>query len=260
MLFFKKIHIFWKNALLFRKIFIIHLQIKIMSNLNPITEIKLPDELPENPEFDPKYRRAPNRPFNLSEKDTILALKNALRYIPKELHEKLAPEFLNELKTRGRIYGYRYRPKGALIGKPQEEYKGIEEARAIQVMIDNNLDFDIAQFPYELVTYGSTAQVCQNWMQYRLIKKYLEIMKENQTLVVMSGHPLGLFPSSRNSPRVIITNGLMIGMYDNPEDFQRAQTLGVNNYGQMTCGGWIYIGPQGNVHGSYLTLLNAGRK
>ena len=127
-------------------------------------------------------------------------------------------------------------------------------------MIDNNLDFDIAQFPYELVTYGSTAQVCQNWMQYRLIKKYLEVMKENQTLVVMSGHPLGLFPSSRNAPRVILTNGLMIGMYDNPEDFQRDQVLGVNNYGQMTCGGWIYIGPQGIVHGSYLTLLNAGRK
>ncbi len=231
-----------------------------MNTSNPILEIKLPDELPENPEFDPQYRRAPNRSFNLSEKDTILALKNALRYIPKNLHKKLAPEFLNELKTRGRIYGYRYRPKGALIGKPQEEYKGIKEGRAIQVMIDNNLDFDIAQFPYELVTYGSTAQVCQNWMQYRLIKKYLEIMKENQTLVVMSGHPLGLFPSSRNAPRVILTNGLMIGMYDNPEDFQRAQALGVNNYGQMTCGGWIYIGPQGIVHGTYLTLLNAGRK
>jgi len=231
-----------------------------MNTSNQIIEIKLPDELPENMEFDPQYRRAPNRPFNLSENDTILALKNALRYIPKDLHEKLAPEFLDELKTRGRIYGYRYRPKGALIGKPQEDYKGIEEARAIQVMIDNNLDFDIALFPYELVTYGSTAQVCQNWMQYRLIKKYLEIMKEDQTLVVMSGHPLGLFPSTRNAPRVILTNGLMIGMFDNIEDFQRAQTIGVNNYGQMTCGGWMYIGPQGIIHGTYLTLLNAGRK
>ncbi|QEE14199.1 urocanate hydratase [Promethearchaeum syntrophicum] len=231
-----------------------------MNTTNPITIIKLPNELPEKPEFDPQYRRAPNRPFNLNENDTILALKNALRYIPKELHEKLAPEFLNELITRGRIYGYRYRPKGPLIGKPQEEYKGIEESRAIQVMIDNNLDFEIALFPYELVTYGSTAQVCQNWMQYQLIKKYLEIMKDNQTLVVMSGHPLGLFPSSRNAPRVILTNGLMIGMFDNTEDFQRAQVLGVSNYGQMTCGGWMYIGPQGIVHGTYLTLLNAGRK
>lgn len=231
-----------------------------MNTSNPILEIKLPYELPENPEFDPQYRRAPNRSFNLSEKDTILALKNALRYIPKNLHKKLAPEFLNELKTRGRIYGYRYRPIGAITGKSIGEYKGIVEARAIQVNIDNNLDFDIALFPYELVTYGSTAQVCQNWMQYRLIKKYLEIMKEKQTLVVMSGHPLGLFPSSRNSPRVIITNGLMIGMFDNPEDFQRAQALGVNNYGQMTCGGWFYIGSQGIIHGTYLTLLNAGRK
>ena len=231
-----------------------------MNTSNPILEIKLPDELPENPEFDPQYRRAPNRSFNLSEKDTILALKNALRYIPKNLHKKLAPEFLNELKTRGRIYGYRYRPIGAITGKSIGEYKGIVEARAIQVNIDNNLDFDIALFPYELVTYGSTAQVCQNWMQYRLIKKYLEIMKENQTLVVMSGHPLGLFPSSSNAPRVILTNGLIIVMYDNPEDFQRAQALGVNNYGQMTCGGWFYIGSQGIIHGTYLTLLNAGRK
>jgi len=231
-----------------------------MNTSNPITDIKLPDELPENLEFDPQYRRSPNRSLNLSENDTILALKNSLRYIPKNLHKKLAPEFLNELTTLGRIYAYRYRPKGAIIGKPIEEYKGIEEARAIQVMIDNNLDFDIAQFPYELVTYGSTAQVCQNWMQYRLIKKYLEIMNENQTLVVMSGHPLGLFPSSRNAPRVIITNGLMIGMYDNPEDFQRTQALGVNNYGQMTCGGWFYISSQGIIHGTYLTLLNASRK
>ncbi len=224
-----------------------------------IDKIQLPRDLPPNPEFDEIFRRAPHRGFNLSEDETVLALKNALRYIPKELHEKLAPEFLNELKTRGRIYGYRYRPKGNIYAKPVDEYEGILEARAIQVMIDNNLDFDIALYPYELVTYGESGQVCQNWMQYLLIKRYLEHMKEDQTLVVMSGHPLGLFPTRRGAPRVIFSNGLMIGMYDTPEDFQRATAIGVANYGQMTAGGWMYIGPQGIVHGTYITLLNAGR-
>ncbi|MHA2001957.1 MAG: urocanate hydratase [Promethearchaeota archaeon] len=222
--------------------------------------IQLPSELPPDPVFEEGMRRAPNRGYSLSEKETVLAVKNALRYIPKELHQKLAGEFLNELMTRGRIYGYRYRPQGAIKGKSIDKYKGIEEARAIQVMIDNNLDFDIDLYPYELVTYGETGQVCQNWMQYCLIKKYLETMKEDQTLVVLSGHPLGLYPSKRNAPRVIFSNGLMIGMYDNPKDFQRAQALGVCNYGQMTAGGWMYIGPQGIVHGTYLTLLNAARK
>lgn len=227
---------------------------------NQIIKFELPKELPPDPEFDVQYRRAPNRGFTLNEKETKIALKNALRYIPKNLHSQLAPEFLEELRTRGRIYGYRYRPHGKIYGKSIDEYKGIEEARAIQVMIDNNLDFDIALYPYELVTYGETGQVCQNWMQYRLIKLYLENIQEDQTLVVMSGHPLGLYPSHRNAPRVIFSNGLMIGMYDNPKDFQRAQALGVSNYGQMTAGGWMYIGPQGIVHGTYLTLLNAGRK
>lgn len=226
---------------------------------NEIVKIQLSKDLPPEPDFDPQYRRAPNRGFNLTPDETKIALKNALRYIPTELHEKLAPEFLEELKTRGRIYAYRYRPKGPIVGKPIDEYKGILEARAIQVMIDNNLDFDIALYPYELVTYGESGQVCQNWMQYQLIKKYLEIMKEDQTLVVMSGHPLGLFPTKRNAPRVIFSNGLMIGMYDNSDDFHRAQALGVANYGQMTAGGWMYIGPQGIVHGTYITLLNAGR-
>ncbi len=224
--------------------------------------IKLSDELPEYPEFDEEYRRAPVRKVDppLTEDEITLAVKNALRYVPEYLHKQLAPEFLEELLTKGRIYGYRYRPKGKIYGKPINEYKGIQEARAIQVMIDNNLDFDVALYPYELVTYGESGQVCQNWMQYQLIKKYLQIMKEDQTLVVMSGHPLGLFPSKRNAPRVIFTNGLMIGMYDTSEDFHRAQALGVANYGQMTAGGWMYIGPQGIVHGTYLTLLNAGRK
>ena len=223
------------------------------------TQVYLSSELPSETIFDLKYRRAPHRGDNLSKKDQKLALMNALRYIPEELHEILAPEFYAELMSTGRIYGYRYRPQGTLKGKPLDEYPGIPEAKAIQVMIDNNLDFDIALYPYELVTYGETGQVCQNWMQYQLIKKYLAIMKEDQTLIVMSGHPLGLFPTHRNAPRVISTNGLMIGEYDNSKDFQKAQTLGVANYGQMTAGGWMYIGPQGIVHGTYITLLNAGR-
>ncbi|MFX0033982.1 MAG: urocanate hydratase [Promethearchaeota archaeon] len=222
-------------------------------------EVKLSDELPPDPVFEEGIRRAPNRGYNLSKEETVLALKNALRYIPEKLHKILAPEFLNELVTKGRIYGYRYRPSGEIKAKPIEEYKGILEARAIQLMIDNNLDPNVALYPYELVTYGESGQVCQNWMQYQLIKKYLEIMNENQTLVVMSGHPLGLFPSKREAPRVILTNGLMIGMFDTPKDFQLSAALGNANYGQMTAGGWMYIGPQGIVHGTYITLLNAGR-
>ncbi len=222
--------------------------------------IKLSNELPPKKNFIPGIRRAPNRGYHLSKRETILALKNALRYIPEELHETLAPEFLEELKTMGRIYGYRYRPEGRIYGKPIDEYKGITEARALQVMIDNNLDFDVALYPYELVTYGETGQVFQNWMQYQLVKKYLEVLKEDQTLVVASGHPVGIFPSSRNAPRVINTNGLLVGQWDNQETFKKLAALGVTNYGQMTAGGWMYIGPQGIVHGTYLTLLNAGRK
>lgn len=218
------------------------------------------DKLPKKKAFEKGIRRAPSRGFNLSEKDTILALKNALRYIPQKFHEEMAQEFLEELKTTGRVYGYRFRPEGRIYGKPIDKYKGkILEAKGMQVMIDNNLDFEVALYPYELVTYGETGQVCQNWMQYLLIKKYLEEMDENQTLVVSSGHPLGLFPSRKEAPRAIITNGLMVGMFDTPADFKRLQALGCTNYGQMTAGGWMYIGPQGIVHGTYLTLLNAGR-
>ncbi len=229
-------------------------------NVNDAMTIKLSAELPPKQEFDPKYRRAPKRESNLTKEDIVVAVKNALRYVPKELHETLAPEFLEELMTMGRIYGYRYRPQGALYGKPLDEYKGITQAKALQVMIDNNLDFDIALYPYELVTYGETGQICQNWMQYQLIKKYLEVMTEDQTLVVSSGHPVGLFPSSPNAPRVISTNGLMVGQWDDPINFARLTALGVTNYGQMTAGGWMYIGPQGIVHGTYITLLNANRK
>ncbi len=228
-------------------------------NVSSAMKIKLSDKLPPDPEFEPQYRRAPNRGFNLSEKDTIIAVKNALRYVPQELHEILAPEFLNELVTRGRIYAYRFRPQGPIKAKPVDEYKGILEARAIQLMIDNNLDFDVALYPYELVTYGESGQVCQSWLQYQLIRKYLEVITEQQTLVVSSGHPLGLFPTKRDAPRVISTNGLMVGMFDTPDDFHRVAALGSANYGQMTAGGWMYIGPQGIVHGTYITLLNAGR-
>lgn len=225
-----------------------------------VMNIKLDNQLPNKKEFKKGVRRAPNRGYFLNEKETKLALKNALRYIPTELHKEIAPEFLEELKTMGRIYGYRFRPNGEIKAKPIHEYKGITEAKAMQLMIDNNLDFDIALYPYELVTYGETGQVCQNWMQYQLITKYLQIMRNDQTLVISSGHPVGLFPSSVNAPRVISTNGLMVGQWDNPEYFKRLTALGVTNYGQMTAGGWMYIGPQGIVHGTFITLLNAGRK
>ena len=222
--------------------------------------IMLDDVLPEYPSFDPAYRRAPRREAALSQADKELAIRNALRYIPMQYHAQMAVEFAKELEETGRIYGYRFRPEGKLIGKPIDEYKGnCVEAKAFQVMIDNNLDFDVALYPYELVTYGETGQVCQNWMQYRLIKKYLEMMTDEQTLVVMSGHPLGLFHSHKLAPRCIITNGLMVGTFDDQKNFNRAAALGVANYGQMTAGGWMYIGPQGIVHGTFNTLLNAGR-
>lgn len=220
----------------------------------------LDNYLPNMPKFVPEIRRAPDRGFHLSKSQTEIALKNAIRYIPEKYHEELIPEFMEELTTRGRIYGYRYRPEVKIYGKPIDEYEGnCIEGKAFQVMIDNNLDFEVALYPYELVTYGETGSVCQNWMQYRLIKKYLQIMTQDQTLVLESGHPLGLFKSRPDSPRVIITNALMIGMFDNQKDWEIAEQMGVANYGQMTAGGWMYIGPQGIVHGTYNTLLNAGR-
>ena len=223
--------------------------------------ICLGSELPSMPAFDPAKRRAPDRGFRLSSAQTRQALKNALRYVPESLHETLAPEFLQELKTRGRIYAYRYRPEGRIYGKPIGAYKGkCLAGRALQVMIDNNLDFDVALYPYELVTYGETGQVCQNWLQYRLIKKYLEELTDEQTLVLESGHPVGLFPSKPDAPRVILTNALMVGMFDNIDDWEIAEQMGVANYGQMTAGGWMYIGPQGIVHGTFNTILGVGRK
>ena len=220
----------------------------------------LGNTLPDYPAFVEGIRRAPDRGYTLTPAQTATALKNALRYIPTEFHAQLAPEFMEELRTRGRIYGYRFRPAGDLKAKPIDAYKGkCVEGKAFQVMIDNNLCFDIALYPYELVTYGETGQVCQNWMQYNLIKRYLEELTQDQTLVIESGHPLGLFRSHPEAPRVIITNAMMIGQFDNLHDWHIAMQMGVANYGQMTAGGWMYIGPQGIVHGTFNTLLNAGR-
>ena len=223
-------------------------------------KIKIEGALPEREEFDPSVRRAPKRESNLSENDVKLALKNALRYIPEEYHAELAMEFYKELMERGKIYGYRFRPHGKIWGRPIDEYKGkCLAGKAIQVMIDNNLDFDVALYPYELVTYGETGQVCQNWMQYLLIKRYLEEMEEDQTLVVSSGHPVGLFHSSVEAPRVILTNGLLVGKYNDNDNWNRAAAMGVSNYGQFTAGGWFYIGSQGIVHGTFSTLLSVAR-
>ena len=228
--------------------------------INNAMTIKLDYDLPEYPKMEAGYRRAPRREAHLSESDKALAIRNALRYIHPDHHAVMAPEFAKELEETGRIYGYRFRPEGKLWGKPIDEYTGTCTAtKAIQVMMDNNLDFEIALYPYELVTYGETGQVCQNWMQYRLIQKYLQVMTDEQTLVLISGHPLGLFHSHKMAPRLIISNGLMVGCFDNQESFNRAAAIGVANYGQMTAGGMMYIGPQGIVHGTFNTLLNAGR-
>ena len=229
----------------------------------PLRKHLLPfdEELPPIQKFEEGGDRAPKRTSCLSTDDLSLCVRNALRYIEPGFHEIMVPEFIEELRSRGRIYGYRFRPAnriraGALHDHPGRTLSG----QAIRLMIDNNLDPDVALYPYELVTYGATGQVCQNWMQYRLIMMYLSEMTDDQTLVVMSGHPLGLFPSRPEAPRVIMTNGILVGEYDNQDSFNRAAALGVSNYGQMTAGGWMYIGPQGIVHGTYITLLNAGRR
>lgn len=229
--------------------------------VNDAMEIKLDNVLPKYPTFQDGIRRAPDRGFRLTKSQTEIALKNALRYVHEDLHDVLAPEFMEELKKYGKIYAYRFRPNGRIYGKSINEYEGnCIEGKAIQVMIDNNLDFEIALYPYELVTYGETGSVCQNWLQYNLIMKYLQNMTNKQTLVIESGHPLGLFPSKEEAPRVVVTNGLMIGMFDNLDDYKVAEQMGVANYGQMTAGGFMYIGPQGIVHGTFNTILNAGRQ
>lgn len=222
--------------------------------------MQLRDIPAHTPPFQAGIRRAPYRQSALTKEEEKLALRNALRYIPVQYHEELGREFLQELHQHGRIYGYRFRPEGRIHAKPIEQYEGnCLAGKAIQLMMDNNLDFEIALYPYELVTYGETGSVCANWMQYRLIKQYLQQLSEEQTLVIESGHPLGVFHSQKHAPRVIITNGLMVGMADNLEEFKKFAALGVANYGQMTAGGLMYIGPQGIVHGTYSTVLNAAR-
>ncbi|MCU0661088.1 MAG: urocanate hydratase [Myxococcota bacterium] len=217
--------------------------------------------LPQMPVEEPGINRAPARPQVLSPKERELAVVNALRYFPKDLHAQLAGEFAQELAERGRIYMYRYRPATPMKARPVSEYPARSgQAAAIMLMIQNNLDKAVAQHPYELVTYGGNGTVFQNWAQYRLTMKYLSQMADDQTLVLYSGHPLGLFPSQRDAPRVVITNGMVIPNYSTRQDYDRMAALGVTSYGQMTAGSFMYIGPQGIVHGTTITLLNAGRK
>ncbi len=221
----------------------------------------IPDELPTTKAYDHKINHAPKRKDILSKEEKLLALKNALRYFDKKHHAILAKEFAEELKLYGRIYMYRFRPDYEMIARPIHEYPGkTNQAKAIMHMIQNNLSYAVAQHPHELITYGGNGAVFQNWAQYLLTMKYLAEMTEEQTLAVYSGHPMGLFPSNKNAPRVIITNGMMIPNYSKPDDWERFNALGVTQYGQMTAGSYMYIGPQGIVHGTTITVLNAGRK
>lgn len=224
-------------------------------------QIGIPETLPQMPIYDTTVNHAPRRKKILSLDEEKLALKNALRYFPKHLHQQLAAEFAAELHEYGRIYMYRYRPAYAMYARPIDEYPAqSRQAAAIMMMIQNNLDPRVAQHPHELITYGGNGAVFQNWAQYRLVMKYLSEMTDNQTLVMYSGHPLGLFPSHPDAPRVIVTNGMVIPNYSKPDDWERFNALGVSQYGQMTAGSYMYIGPQGIVHGTTITVLNAGRK
>ena len=221
----------------------------------------IPDHLPTPPPEDPAVPRAPTRASVLSPAERTLALANALRYIPPHLHAEIAPELARELATRGRIYMYRYRPAEPLRALPIDAYPArCRQAAAIMHMIDNNLDPRVAQHPYELITYGGNGTVFGNWAQYRLTMRYLSRMTEHQTLVMYSGHPLGLFPSHPDAPRVVVTNGMVIPNHSSPADYARMAALGVTSYGQMTAGSFMYIGPQGIVHGTTITVLGAGRR
>ena len=221
----------------------------------------IPAEIPAAKPYDQTVNHAPRRKKILTPAEERLALKNALRYFPPQQHAALAPEFLDELRTYGRIYMYRYRPDYEMYARPIEMYPArSRQAAAIMLMIQNNLDRRVAQHPHELITYGGNGAVFQNWAQYRLAMKYLSEMTDEQTLVMYSGHPLGLFPSHKDAPRVIVTNGMVIPNYSKPDDWERLNALGVSQYGQMTAGSYMYIGPQGIVHGTTITVLNAGRK
>ncbi|MCM4159560.1 urocanate hydratase [Antarcticibacterium flavum] len=221
----------------------------------------IPHELPAPYKYDPNVNHAPRRKDILNKKEKELALRNALRYFSQQQHAALLPEFKEELEKYGRIYMYRYKPTYKLYGRPVEEYPGkSSQAKAIMLMIQNNLDPAVAQHPEELITYGGNGAVFQNWAQYLLAMKYLAEMEDDQTLVIYSGHPMGLFPSHKNAPRVVVTNGMMIPNYSAPDDWEKFNALGVTQYGQMTAGSYMYIGPQGIVHGTTITVLNALRK
>ena len=221
----------------------------------------IPSVMPARKEYDTTVSHAPKRKDILSTSEKKLALKNALRYFPTDQHAELAPEFANELKEYGRIYMYRYRPDYKMYARPIQDYPGkSEQAKAIMLMIQNNLDYAIAQHPHELITYGGNGGVFSNWAQYRLTMKYLAEMTDEQTLVMYSGHPHGLFPSHAEAPRVVVTNGMMIPNYSSQDDWEKFNALGVTQYGQMTAGSYMYIGPQGIVHGTTITVLNGGRK
>lgn len=221
----------------------------------------IPHVLPELQAYDNSVSHAPKRKDILSAEEKKLALRNALRYFPKELHAQLLPEFTQELKDYGRIYMYRLRPRYAMHARPINDYPHHSmQAAAIMMMIQNNLDPAVAQHPHELITYGGNGAVFQNWAQYRLTMQYLSEMTDEQTLVMYSGHPLGLFPSHPNAPRVVVTNGMVIPNYSKPDDWEKFNALGVSQYGQMTAGSYMYIGPQGIVHGTTITVLNAARK
>ena len=221
----------------------------------------IPENLPEPREYDPSVNHAPRRKDILSEAEKELALKNALRYFPEHQHSTLAPEFAHELREYGRIYMYRLRPDYPMYARPIGEYPAkCKQAAAIMAMIQNNLDPRVAQHPHELITYGGNGAVFQNWAQYRLTMKYLATMTEQQTLVMYSGHPLGLFPSHKDAPRVIVTNGMVIPNYSSQDNWERFNAMGVSQYGQMTAGSYMYIGPQGIVHGTTITVMNAARK
>jgi len=221
----------------------------------------IPTELPIPKKYDPEVNHAPKRKKILSEEETKLALRNALRYFDTKHHTTLLTEFKNELDLYGRIYMYRFRPEHKIYARSISEYPGkCEQAKAIMLMIQNNLDHAVAQHPHELITYGGNGAVFQNWAQYRLVMKYLSEMTEQQTLVMYSGHPLGLFPSHNDAPRVVVTNGMMIPNYSQPDDWEKFNALGVTQYGQMTAGSYMYIGPQGIVHGTTITVLNGFRK
>lgn len=221
----------------------------------------IPDELPAPKPYDKSINHAPKRKDILSEKEKALAIKNALRYFPQKHHAVLAKEFAQELRTYGRIYMYRFRPDYEMYARPIDQYPAkSRQAAAIMAMIQNNLDYRVAQHPHELITYGGNGAVFQNWAQYRLAMQYLATMTDEQTLVMYSGHPLGLFPSHKDAPRVIVTNGMVIPNYSKQDDWERFNALGVSQYGQMTAGSYMYIGPQGIVHGTTITVMNAARK